>query len=84
MQWCCTKAEQGCKAKFYTTPDACWYWKHNPHHTCVEPPQDDLTQEELEEVKQDVAEMLLGEVMPAPFPTTKAISKEANTPTGYN
>jgi hypothetical protein len=84
LQWCCVKGENGCKAGFRANKTKAVFWNFNPHHTCVDPPQDDLTQEELEEVKQDIAEILLEEVMSAPLPTTKATSKEANTPTGYN
>ena len=48
-EWRCFKNKRGCKARFCGSLDDKQYWRHNPRHTCVDPSEDDLTPEEVEE-----------------------------------
>ena len=51
--WKCSRnKETKCKARFCGSFDDRRYWKHNPFHTCVNPPQNDLTQQEEEEINK--------------------------------
>ena len=85
-EWRCTKRNKTkCPARFCGSLDDTHYWKHNPHHTCVDPPQDDLTQEELEErQKQIEIASAEEEVLTTPQPKTEAVGKEPKPLTGYN
>jgi hypothetical protein len=58
-EWKCKeRLKKGwCAARFCGSLDGVWYWKHNPKHTCVVPPQDDLTPKE-------VADALLDSILP--------------------
>jgi hypothetical protein len=80
-EWRCIKHKQTkCRARFCGSPDNQWYWKQNPRHTCVNPPEDDLTPDEI-------ATALLESVFsapPKPTPKTKVVTKAAKQAASYN